>query len=84
MTKKRHAKLLRAFITRVHEYGIENGGYASGRYQWPKDMYKGVRMANDGHIPEPHTREGWWQAVGKTGLQAFGMGDIKEVNRKTK
>ena len=78
MTRKRHAKLLRAFTTRVHEYGLEKGHHAS------KDMYKGVRMANAGHIPEPYTRDGWWQKVGKETLEIFGMGDIKEVNRNTK
>ena len=81
MTKKRHAKLLRAFITRVHETGLKNG-YPEGK--WPEDMYKGVRMAMAGHIPEPYTREEWWQQIGKTGLGIWGMGDIKEVNRKTK
>ena len=78
MTKKRHAKLLRAFITRVHEDGHKKG------YPGSKDMYKCVRMANDGHIAEGYTREGWWQAVGKPGLGYYGMGDIKEVNRKSK
>lgn len=81
MTKKRHAKLLRAFITRVHESAPANGGYPEGKT--PKDMYKGVRMAMAGHIPAPYSREGWWQYIGKTNLEIWGMGDIKEVNRKT-
>ena len=81
MTKKRHAKLLRAFITRVHETGRKNG-YPDG--EWPTDLYKAVRMANDGYIPEGFTREGWWQNLGKTFFEIWGMGDIKEVNRKTK
>lgn len=76
MTKKRHAKLLRAFITHVHETSKKDGHKAS------QDMYKGVRMAMAGHIPEPYTREEWWQKVGKETLEIFGMGDIKEVNRK--
>ena len=78
MTKKRHAKLLRAFVTRVHEISKKDGHAAA------KDMYRCVRMANDGHIPEGYTREGWWQKVGKETLEIFGVGNIKEVNRKTK
>ena len=80
MTKKRHAKLLRAFITRIHEKALAEGGYPNG---WPKDMYKAVRMANDGHQPEPFNRGEWWQKVGKNSLEIWGMGDIKEVNRKS-
>lgn len=80
MTKKRHAKLLRAFITRVHEYGRAHGYVdCTGR-----KMYQGVRAANDGFIPKGsnfETRLDWWQAVGKQTLDLFGMGDIKEVNR---
>lgn len=83
MTKKRHAKLLRAFITRVHEYGLKNG-YPGGKAPNGMEMYKGVRMAMAGHIPEPYSRDEWWQKIGKTGLGIWGMGDIKEVNRKTK
>lgn len=81
MTKKRHAKLLRAFVTRVHEYGLANGGYPEGKT--PKDMYKPVRMAKAGHIPEPYTRDGLWQYIGKTSLEIWGMGNIKEVNRRS-
>ena len=78
MTKKRHAKLLRALITNIHLSAIAQGGYPSGKQ--PKDLYKGVRLANDGHIPEGHTREQFWKSI-KTVLECYGMADIKEINR---
>lgn len=76
MTKKRHAKLIRAFITNVHLTALKQGGYPNGK--WPKDMYKGVRMANAGVIPEGYTRDQWWKTI-KSSLECFGMGNIKEI-----
>lgn len=78
MTKKRHAKLLRALITNIHLTALKQGGYPGGKE--PKDMYKAVRMANAGAIPEGYTREQWWKNI-KSFLDCFGMADIKEINR---
>lgn len=79
MTKKR--KLMRAFVTRINEYGVKN----MPDYKKPngKAAYKCVRLAEQGLIPklvgcETNTRLEWWQGVEDT-VRLFGMGDIKEV-----
>ena len=77
MTKKRHAKLLRAFITNIHKTAIAQGGYPNG-VKVPVDMYKAVRMANAGCIPAGFTREQFWK-TNKLALVSFGMADIKEI-----
>lgn len=81
MTKKRHAKLMRAFATRISEYGVKNmEGYKKPH---GKEMYKCVQLAEQGLIPklvdkETNTRLEWWQGVADT-VRLFGMGDIKEI-----
>lgn len=83
MTKKRHAKLMRAFVTKINEYGVKN----MKDYKKPngKEMYKCVRLAEQGLIPklvgrETDTRLEWWQGIADT-VQLFGMGDIKELRK---
>ena len=77
MTKKRHSKLLRAFVTRIHEYGMKQG------YKAPhgKAMYKCTRM---GFVENPKvnikTRLDYWKAV-EDAVVLFGMGDIKELRK---
>lgn len=76
MTKKRHTKLMRALTTCIHNWAVEHGEIT------PKnDMYKGVRLANDGFIPTGYaTRASWWESVAKSGvLEIFGMSAPKEV-----
>ena len=82
MTKKRHAKLLRAFASKIHVYGQAN----NKDYKAPHgmDMYKCVRLAEKGLIPvnpeqNVYSRKDWWTFI-KPSLELFGMGDIKEVN----
>jgi hypothetical protein len=82
MTKKRHAKLLRAFATKIHVYAQAN--YLDYKAPHGKEMYKCVRLAENGLIPvNPatgvYTRQDWWKFI-KPSLEIFGMGDIKEVN----
>lgn len=79
MTKKRHAKLMRAFVTRVHEEGKKQG------YTAPhgKALYKCVYMAEQGLIPKipdriTNTRLDWWQNIGAA-MDLWGMDNIKEI-----
>ena len=73
MTKKRHAKLLRALETRIVEYN-----YRLGNYDHPK-MYVGVKNAENGWWPPMcENRLDFWQMMGKDFLAFYGM-KIKEA-----
>ena len=73
MTKKRHAKLLRAFETRILEY------YRSLGYNVHPKMYVAVRNAENGYWPPTcESRLAFWQRVGKDVLAFYGM-KIKEI-----
>lgn len=85
MTKKRHAKLLRALVTRVHEKDKKDkkDGYIAPN---GKRLYKCVEYAQRGLIPrlpelDINTRLDWWRWLGKDTLGMWGMGDIKELKR---
>lgn len=79
MTKKRHAKLMRALVTRIHEKGLQQG------YKAPhgKALYKCVYLAEQGLIPKipdrlTNTRLDWWKKIG-AGMEIWGLDDIKEL-----
>lgn len=85
MTKKRHVKLVRAFATRVHEWGMKE----SSSYKAPhgKQLYNCVRLAEQGRIPAIpdrgiFTRQDWWDSIALNTLEIWGMDNIKEAKLK--
>lgn len=71
MTKKRHCKLLRAFVTKVNEYAKAN---CPQNVVKGKALYRCVELAKRGVMPNGTTRAEWWASANNN--------DCFELNNK--
>lgn len=74
MKKKRYAKILRAFCTAINEKSKQVTGESL------KDIYAGVRAAENGALPSGMTREQWVKCVYPAMHNTYGM-RLKEFEK---